>query len=154
MHFRLWPEINVSLGRALGSDTPPACRIWIGSIPFPLQKERPPEGGHSFWSRVRESNPPSRLGKPLYYRYTNPARLCKGIIAKQKGNFNLFLSIKSAIVGKNMVAKSKPPCYNTACVHVAQPFLCIGMSPSGKAPDFDSGISSVRIRPSQPNMTR
>ena len=26
----------------------------------------------------------------------------------------------------------------------------IGMSPSGKAPDFDSGISSVRIRPSQP----
>ena len=27
-----------------------------------------------FWSRVRESNPPSRLGKPLYYRYTNPAR--------------------------------------------------------------------------------
>ena len=106
------------------------------------------------WSRVRESNPPSRLGKPLYYRYTNPARLCKGIIAKQKGNFNLFLSIKSAIVGKNMVAKSKPPCYNTACVHVAQPFLCIGMSPSGKAPDFDSGISSVRIRPSQPNTTR
>ena len=27
----------------------------------------------AFWSRVRESNPPSRLGKPLYYRYTNPA---------------------------------------------------------------------------------
>ena len=27
----------------------------------------------SFWSRIRESNPPSRLGKPLYYRYTNPA---------------------------------------------------------------------------------
>ena len=26
----------------------------------------------------------------------------------------------------------------------------IGMSPSGKAPDFDSGISSVQIRPSQP----
>ena len=26
-----------------------------------------------FWSRIRESNPPSRLGKPLYYRYTNPA---------------------------------------------------------------------------------
>lgn len=25
-------------------------------------------------SRVRESNPPPRLGKPLYYRYTNPAR--------------------------------------------------------------------------------
>ena len=27
----------------------------------------------SFLSRIRESNPPSRLGKPLYYRYTNPA---------------------------------------------------------------------------------
>ena len=27
------------------------------------------------WSRIRESNPPSRLGKPLYYRYTNPALL-------------------------------------------------------------------------------
>ena len=25
------------------------------------------------WSRVRESNPPQRLGKPLYYRCTNPA---------------------------------------------------------------------------------
>ena len=32
------------------------------------------------WSRIRESNPPSRLGKPLYYRYTNPASV--GIIAK------------------------------------------------------------------------
>ncbi len=29
--------------------------------------------GISFWSRVRESNPPPRLGKPLYYRCTNPA---------------------------------------------------------------------------------
>ena len=27
-----------------------------------------------FWSRVRESNPPPRLGKPMYYRCTNPAR--------------------------------------------------------------------------------
>ena len=25
------------------------------------------------WSRVRESSPPQRLGKPLYYRCTNPA---------------------------------------------------------------------------------
>ena len=25
------------------------------------------------WSRVRESNPPPRLGKPMYYRCTNPA---------------------------------------------------------------------------------
>ena len=29
--------------------------------------------GISFWSRIRESNPPPRLGKPLYYRCTNPA---------------------------------------------------------------------------------
>ena len=28
-----------------------------------------------FWSRVRESNPPPRLGKPMYYRCTNPAHL-------------------------------------------------------------------------------
>ena len=25
------------------------------------------------WSRIRESNPPPRLGKPMYYRCTNPA---------------------------------------------------------------------------------
>ena len=29
------------------------------------------------WSRVRESNPPPRLGKPLYYRCTNPACLMR-----------------------------------------------------------------------------
>ena len=29
--------------------------------------------GISFWSRIRESNPPPRLGKPMYYRCTNPA---------------------------------------------------------------------------------
>ena len=29
--------------------------------------------GFSFWSRIRESNPPPRLGKPMYYRCTNPA---------------------------------------------------------------------------------
>ena len=28
--------------------------------------------------------------------------------------------------------------------------LYIGLSPSGKAPDFDSGISLVRIQPAQP----
>lgn len=40
-------------------------------------EKKPPLSGRQkrflFWSRVRESNPPSRLGKPLYYRYTNPA---------------------------------------------------------------------------------
>ena len=44
-----------------------------------------------FWSRVRESNPPSRLGKPLYYRYTNPAWNV-GIIAERMEKFNTFLS--------------------------------------------------------------
>ena len=43
-----------------------------------------------FWSRVRESNPPSRLGKPLYYRYTNPAS--RRIVAQVNGKFNRFLS--------------------------------------------------------------
>ena len=43
------------------------------------------------WSRVRESNPPSRLGKPLYYRYTNPA--FSRIIAKPAGKSNHILSI-------------------------------------------------------------
>ena len=37
------------------------------------KKEHTPIGCVLHWSRVRESNPPSRLGKPLYYRYTNPA---------------------------------------------------------------------------------
>ena len=48
-------------------------------------------GGILWWSRVRESNPPSRLGKPLYYRYTNPAQ-CVGIIAEGKAKSNPFLS--------------------------------------------------------------
>ena len=43
------------------------------------------------WSRVRESNPPSQLGKLLYYRYTNPA--CRFIISKPnrkfKGDFHV-----------------------------------------------------------------
>ena len=43
----------------------------------PLHRSKKKKTTHrvvfSFWSRIRESNPPSRLGKPLYYRYTNPA---------------------------------------------------------------------------------
>ncbi len=54
------------------------------------KKAAPPVGVPLFWSRVRESNPPSRLGKPLYYRYTNPAY--GSIITDRNGNFNLFLS--------------------------------------------------------------
>ena len=37
------------------------------------KKKRPPTAVFSFWSRIRESNPPPRLGKPMYYRCTNPA---------------------------------------------------------------------------------
>ena len=60
-------------------------------VRFPhIPKKKHPVGVLLFWSRVRESNPPSRLGKPLYYRYTNPA--CGGIIADRNGKCNLFLS--------------------------------------------------------------
>ena len=38
---------------------------------------------------------------------------------------------------KNGIAFWKIPCYNTQCVQI---WAYIGMSPSGKAPDFDSGI--------------
>ena len=44
------------------------------------------------WSRVRESNPPSRLGKPLYYRYTNPAY--QWYYSRAQGKFQpLFVEI-------------------------------------------------------------
>ena len=43
------------------------------------------------------------------------------------------------------IAKRSCLWYNPQCARSN-----IGMSPSGKAPDFDSGISSVQIRPSQP----
>ena len=46
--------------------------FWFDPLLFSKKKDHP-LGGLSFWSRIRESNPPSRLGKPLYYRYTNPA---------------------------------------------------------------------------------
>ena len=62
----------------------------IGSIPACIKKQDTQMGVLFLWSRVRESNPPSRLGKPLYYRYTNPA--CVGIIAKQEKKSNHFLS--------------------------------------------------------------
>ena len=38
------------------------------------KNKRPPKAVFYFWSRVRESNPPPRLGKPMYYRCTNPAQ--------------------------------------------------------------------------------
>ena len=45
-----------------------------------------------FWSRVRESNPPPRLGKPLYYRCTNPAVQVLGIISSFLQKCNRFLA--------------------------------------------------------------
>ena len=56
-----------------------------------------------FWSRIRESNPPSRLGKPLYYRYTNPA-LC-GYYSKAEIKFQ-YLFCRRA---KTTQTLSKPP---------------------------------------------
>ncbi len=48
------------------------------------------------WSRVRESNPPVRLGKPTHYRCTNPASLTLEIItdfaSQCKSDFPLLLS--------------------------------------------------------------
>ena len=64
-------------------------------------------GAVLFWSRIRESNPPSRLGKPLYYRYTNPA--CGGIIADIAGKFNHYLSKVSG----SIVCAEKTRCQNS-----------------------------------------
>ena len=71
-------------------------------------------GAILFWSRIRESNPPSRLGKPLYYRYTNPA-LCEGIIPEGIGKFNpilskpaVFLSVINCSLKCKMVAPDYP----------------------------------------------
>ena len=74
MHF-LFAEIVVATSVCTGGrNCPPDSSSAMGSTPSLLRKEQ----DHLsvvlfFWSRVRESNPPSRLGKPLYYRYTNPA---------------------------------------------------------------------------------
>ena len=55
---------------------PKKCPMGRPFDSFLLHKQRPSRwDGLCLWSRVRESNPPSRLGKPLYYRYTNPASL-------------------------------------------------------------------------------
>ena len=48
------------------------------SCDFPAKNQKPciTQVIHGFcliWSRIRESNPPPRLGKPMYYRCTNPA---------------------------------------------------------------------------------
>ena len=67
--------------------------IWVRLPLFPKRKDTL-AGVFSFWSRIRESNPPSRLGKPLYYRYTNPAS-GEGIIPECNGKSNHFLSEES-----------------------------------------------------------
>ena len=43
-------------------------------------------------------------------------------------------------ISKKMIAKLKWLCYNTLCVQPKGRHFDTGMSPSGKAPDFDSGI--------------
>ncbi len=59
------------------------------------KKRRPPLAVFFFWSRVRESNPPSRLGKPMHYRCTNPAFRCLFSLAQPerfgKSFFRFFL---------------------------------------------------------------
>ena len=51
-------------------------------------------------------------------------------------------------VEKKVVATGEKICYNTPCVRVRVHY--IGMSPSGKAPDFDSGIRRFKSgHPSQ-----
>ena len=50
------------------------------------------------WSGVRESNPPQRLGKPLYYRCTNPAYMSDFIIVIPDVGFK-----------RNLTAYKKPP---------------------------------------------
>ena len=77
-------------------------------------------GGPSFWSRIRESNPPSRLGKPLYYRYTNPA-LREAIIAKRFVNCNHFLSVPE---GTRYIIVSVPSSRNRATVRRTVAFDC------------------------------
>ena len=55
----------------------------------PKNKRRHP-ASLIFWSRVRESNPPPRLGKPMYYRCTNPANRYLLIIADSRRFCNRF----------------------------------------------------------------
>ena len=40
---------------------------------FSDQCYRPRKLSTQKWSRIRDSNPPRRFGRPKYYHYTNPA---------------------------------------------------------------------------------
>ena len=93
--FLQWEERKEAASVCTGvSSCPLDSCIWMGSTPSFLQTRKSHPVGWPFlvWSRIRESNPPSRLGKPLYYRYTNPA--CAGIIAEPAEKSNHFLSKK------------------------------------------------------------
>lgn len=48
------------------------------------------------WSGVRESNPPSWLGKPEHYHYANPAKLNNSPFCQRAVNFTLALLEKRA----------------------------------------------------------
>ena len=87
-----------------------------------------------FWSRVRESNPPSRLGKPLYYRYTNPAN-GDSIITKAYGKSKRLLSkVKFRFI--------EPGCPGRQCVHSA----AVIVTPLGVLGIFTSLNSDLSMR--------
>ena len=70
-------------------------------------------------------------------------------MAVASGNSHIFsISFIFPEITEKSIAKSKYTCYNTPCVRRRTPN--IGMSPSGKAPDFDSGIRRFKsCHPSQ-----
>ena len=64
-------------------------------------------------------------------------------------NFTIFSRYIFQKTAKIMIANRACSCYNTECVRRRATFH-IGMSPSGKAPDFDSGIRRFKSgHPSQ-----
>ena len=88
-------------------------------------------------------------GLPLFQRGTGAVLLHRpGLWRKIAGSLKktgIFLGK----TGKKYIAKVTDPCYNTVRVQ-NRGALHIGMSPSGKAPDFDSGIRRFKsCHPSQ-----
>ena len=79
-----------------------AALEWVRLPTPPRQKKNTTRlGGVSIWSRIRESNPPSRLGKPLYYRYTNPAcSIDRGHYSRPKWKFQPFFVDRNGCSGE------------------------------------------------------
>jgi len=62
----------------------------LKSVRLPLlfsKKKDHPMGGLSFWSRIRESNPPSRLGKPSSLLFCIVAKYRKTVATQQLFEF-------------------------------------------------------------------